>query len=156
VACPATAWERALRQLAPVGLARAGHGDDTDVSIAGALVEPLHAPATGRLSGVRGERPYCQLHYLVARADDETVTGPEAAWMGRLSLVLAGSWRAPGDAAWVPLELVSDAGYGRLEPLSALVTEGPEAAPSAVGRSAVSQARMSLALPGGGSDTQGP
>lgn len=126
---------RALRRIwaaiSPIGTAWAGHGNDSDVSIVLGTAESFAQPVEWSATTVRGEGAYCTLHYLVARADDELLSGAQSLDLDRLSLVIEGAWSADG-SEWTDLSVESSTGFGALVPLSDVAAPGATA-PDLVG-----------------------
>lgn len=113
--CPqtSTAWT----PLGPVTTAVAGHGELADPStLPAALVEDVVGLADQTVGPVTFEAArYCNVHVLLARADDDTTAMPSDVDMDRTSLHLEGQWRKGG--AWTPFELHTAVNWGVLLPL---------------------------------------
>jgi hypothetical protein len=97
--------------------AYAGHsvGTPNPAAIRAMQVESLLAPAP-RAAGAVTLLPqaYCQLHYLVARADRDAHGLPIDLDMVDTSLHIEGTYRAPGGSTDVPFVVHTAAAYGTL------------------------------------------
>ncbi len=109
-----------LRSLLGIGTAYAGHSGDADPSaVNDSRVESVSAPTSWRIGQVSVPAArYCEAHYLVARADDETRDMPAAIDLDRKSLYLAGTYRAPGETVVKPFEVDTSLANGVIHPLA--------------------------------------
>lgn len=111
-----TEWARRglIERLLGIRTARADHGVDIDPSaLTGPIVEDLAgltSTDSARLSF--GPTDYCQLHYLIARADADTADPAPGVPMSLVTLRLNGHW-TNGDEGG-DLEVESSFNYGAL------------------------------------------
>lgn len=93
------AW---LEKLVGVAVVQAGHssGDVDPAALTTATAEPIHSPALRELGTVTVNEPdYCEGHYLVARADGDTLNLPDDLDLHGMSLTIEGTYqRADMDA----------------------------------------------------------
>ncbi len=77
----------------------AGHDDEpSPAAVAPSRVEAIHALEDVRIPSLMpGSVRYCLGHYLVGRADDETLDLPRDVDLNRTSLWVEGSWRISGE-----------------------------------------------------------
>ena len=103
--------------------AYAGHSGISDFSAMEIPhVESLTAPVALDLGTIGfPAATYCQLHYLIARADDDAVGMPEDADMDRISLRVSGHYRAPGGADALAFDLSTSAANGSVTDLGPLL-----------------------------------
>lgn len=124
VECPkadATASERIGRSgwswLFDDGIAWAGHnaGTPNPAAIKPMQVESLTDPQGHDVGNVMlAPQPYCQLHYLVARAGHDSPGLPSELDMVDTTIHLDGTYRAPGGGAETPFTVHSASAYGQL------------------------------------------
>ena len=99
------------------GTASAGHatGTPNPAAIRPMQVESLTAPTAHQVgAALLAPQTYCQLHYLVARADREAPGLPADLDMVDTSLHIDGTYRAPGTTADTPFTLHTAVAYGAL------------------------------------------
>jgi hypothetical protein len=105
------------------GEALAGHGGDNDPAlVTTSTVETLHAPSETVLDLLTVNEPgYCELHYLIARADSEAAgafnAADMAAGMAATSLRIEGAYTAPGASEAIPFSLDSSLAMGVIREL---------------------------------------
>ncbi len=97
-----------------VPMAHAGHDGVRDASAAPPRVESLAAPATTDEVIALPSTRYCQLHYLVARADRHTRALPGDVPMDRVSVHLEGTYQLPGARDARPFSIHSAMAHGVL------------------------------------------
>jgi len=106
---------RFAQALDPVRSAWAGHGDDDDVSTVLGVVEPLHDLGSRSVrEAPLGDTPYCQIHYLVARADHYVSQRPLDVDIERLSIHLSGTWKHAEDDLETAFRVEDSAAFGVL------------------------------------------
>ncbi len=113
---PLAAIER-LPWPAIIGIAWAGHlsGTPNPAAIHPMQVESLTAPAARAVGSVLLQpQPYCQLHYLVARAGHDSPGLPSDLDMVDATLHVEGTYRAPGSPTAAPFMLHTPAANGGL------------------------------------------
>lgn len=102
-------------------LAHAGHSTGTadPSAIETAVVESLSSPVTLQFGAALAQpQRYCTLHYLAARADQDSQNLPSQPDLIGSSIYLKGSYRAPGQEDRTPFEVSSDSAYGIISPLT--------------------------------------
>jgi len=103
-----------MERVLGIGIARADHGAVSDPStLESPLLEDLSLLEGSRSSTLYFEpTEYCQLHYLVARADSDAEAPAPASPMALRTLRLDGSWTAGEDSGLLSIE--SAFNYGAL------------------------------------------
>ena len=102
------------------GTAFAGHlaGTPNPAAVKPMRVESLTQPADGEAGVVTlAPQPYCQLHYLVARAGHDSPGLPAELDMVDTTLHVDGSYRAPHAATDTAFTIHTASAYGQLFPL---------------------------------------
>ena len=98
-----------------VPTAHAGHGEVADPSsIADGMVEAIGGEMRRIRIGPIPTATYCDIHYLVARGDAATTPHPDAPDMAGRSLLIEGTFQAPGDDQEYPIAVDTDIAYGTL------------------------------------------
>ena len=116
------------KQVGP-GVAWAGHSGlaENPAAIRVSRVESLTSPKALVLGPLElAPQRYCNIHYLVARADEDTLELPTEVDLDRVSVYIRGSWQAPDSAAAVPFQFETALAAGvlfDLFPLGAFDTE---------------------------------
>jgi hypothetical protein len=103
-----------MERILGIGIVRADHGAAADPSaLDRPLLEDLSLLESSRSSMLSFEpTEYCQLHYLVARADPDTEAPAPASPMALRTLRIEGSWTAGEDNGLLSIE--SAFNYGAL------------------------------------------
>jgi hypothetical protein len=106
-----------IEQFFSIGTARADHAVDIDPSsLPSPILEDLVTLEPSQSSSLAFEETlYCQLHYLIARADIGTPDPSPETSMSLVTLRLGGFWE--DGAASGPLDVVSSFNYGSLSSL---------------------------------------
>ncbi len=114
VECPKVG---ALRSLLEPPSAWAGHSSGTPnpAAIRPMQVESLVAPTDREVGTVTlAPQPYCQVHYLIARAGHDSPGLPSDLDMVDASLHVEGTYRAPGSTSPTPFTIHTAIANGRL------------------------------------------
>jgi hypothetical protein len=108
-----------IERVFSVQVARAAHSEEFNpAAIYTSYVESLSDPRELD-AGIRegSDESFCQSHYLIARAENETVSLPEDLTMVDRSLYIEGTWRAPGSAEDIPFIVDTSSAWGALNNL---------------------------------------
>ncbi len=131
---PEASWWRSI--LGP-SVAWAGHGGDVNpAAVTASRVESLTGLDALEFGAVRlGPSRYCQVHYLIGRADTQTLDMPTDLDLEGVSLLLEGTWTPPGGepapfkvetglATAVLFDLFPPGGFGKITSAFELELEG--------------------------------
>ncbi|MFT7623810.1 MAG: hypothetical protein ACI9WU_002995 [Myxococcota bacterium] len=88
--------------------------------------EPIEPGTVWPRNGEASPGPWCGAHYLLARADDDTLALPDDVEMYGSTLYLAGSWTAPGQTEPTPFAIRSLLAAGALRDLEDLSSQVAE------------------------------
>lgn len=98
-----------------VTTAYAGHGDVADQSaLKTGFVEAIGGSSVTKTVTQLQPTTYCDIHYLVARADQTVVRDADMPDMVNRSILLEGQYKAPGGGDWTPFVVDSSIAYGAL------------------------------------------
>ena len=104
-----------LIDLVSVTPAHAGHGDIADQSaLTAGFVEFIGGPSIAKTIDRLMPATYCDVHYLIARADPMTLRDDAMPDMTNRSLFIEGQYKAPGEQDWTAFVVDSSIAYGIL------------------------------------------
>jgi len=108
-----------IRTVLGIGTAYAGHSSEADPSaINDSRVESVSDPVSWTIGQIAVPAArYCEAHYLVARADEETRDMPDSIDLARKSLYLTGTYRAPDETEVKSFEVETSLANGVIHPL---------------------------------------